>query len=108
MLLPLALGWGLSGTAAGALTLRVAIGSPSRTKSITVTHPAKLVTRIGKIHELAPGRWFTLDTTHAGTVELSKDAYILVGERWYPGVVEFHPVGDKLLAINLVELETYL
>lgn len=95
-------------TAARAFPLRVLIEGPKPSMMIAVSAPAQLRQDNGSAIDLAPGHWFTVTAAHTGILQLPANAYVLVGDRWYPEGMQFLRFKGGVGAINLVDSETYL
>ncbi len=105
---------------AQAIDLRVAIKKNAQNVKVGSSTSAIVKDQTGrKIGELRPmaaisaqsrsGK-ITLERLQAGeiTIEPTGDGYVWIGERWYRGKVQLVHQGNRLTAINHVDLEQYL
>ena len=105
---------------AQAIDLRVAIKKNAQNVKVGSSTSAIVKDQTGrKIGELSPmaaisaqsrSGQITLERLQAGevTIEPTEDGYVWIGDRWYRGKVQLVNQGNRLTAINHVDLEHYL
>ena len=93
---------------ADAFPLRVLVEGPKPSMMIAVSAPAQLQQDNGTTVALSPGQWFTVTEARTGVLRLPANAYVLVGDRWYPESMQFLPLKGGVAAINNLDSETYL